>query len=120
VAQLNKIASGDPATNAARKFGSFLDNKMIGASGIGGGLAAGFGTGNPGFGLLAGTAVAGGVAGGANLLKKASAAGTEEQVQNFRRIMTRTPKYTGPISVAERNRIAKMAREGVLNYYGDE
>jgi hypothetical protein len=118
VALLNKIAAGDPATNVARKFGNYLDNKIIGATaglGVGGGVGAGAG---PAAGILAGLATTGAVSGGANVLKRISAAGTEEALQNLRRTMTRTAKYQGPISVAERNRLAMMARQGLLEDYG--
>jgi len=115
VALLNKIAGGDPATNAARKFGNYLDNKIVGATaGIGGGLAGGA-AGGPLAGILTGLATTGAVTGGANILKRVSAAGTEEQLQNLRRTMFKVPKYMGPVSVAERNRIAKMARQGLLD-----
>jgi len=116
VAQLNKIAAGDPATNATRIMGKYLDNKII--SGIAGG-GVGLGVGGP-AGLLAGAATAGGVSGAANLLKRMSAAGTEEQVQNLRRMMTKTRKYMGPISLDERSRLANMTRQGVLERYDRE
>jgi hypothetical protein len=120
VAQLNKIAQGDPATNLSRKFGNYLDNKIIGATaGLGVGGATGAAAG-PVAGLLSGMATAAGVSGLANLFKKVSAQGTEEQVQNLRRMMTRTRKYMGPISLEERNNIAKMARQGLLEQYNND
>jgi hypothetical protein len=120
VALLNKIAAGDPATNVARKFGNYLDNKIIsGVAGGGVGLGVGAGAG-PVAGLLSGLATAGAVSGGANLLKRVSAGGTEEALQNLRRTMTRTPKYIGPVSQAERNRIRLMAQKGLLDAVQDE
>jgi hypothetical protein len=118
---LNKIAEGDPATNVTRKFGKYLDNKIIGATaGLGAGTAAGVGSSNPALGILAGLATTGAVSGAANLFKRVSAAGTEEALQNLRRTMTRTPKYIGPVSLAERNRIRLMAQKGLLDAVQDE
>ena len=120
VALLNKIVAGDPATNLTRKFGGYLDNKIVGATaGIGGGLVGNAASGSPAMGLLAGLATTGAVTGSANILKRISAAGTEEALQNLRRTMTRTRKNVGPISLEERNRLAMMARQGLLEDYGE-
>jgi hypothetical protein len=112
IALLNKIAAGDPATNATRKIGSYLDNKIIGATaGIGANQAAG---------PLAGILTTGAFSGAANIFKHISAGGTEEALQNLRRTMTRTKKYVPPITPAEQNKLRLMGMKGLLDYSGVE
>ena len=112
IALLNKIAAGDPATNATRKIGSYLDNKIIGATaGIGANQAAG---------PLAGILTTGAFSGAANIFKHISAGGTEEALQNLRRTMTRTKKYVPPITPAEQTKLRLMGMKGLLDYSGVE
>jgi hypothetical protein len=105
---MTKIYQGDPAISASRGIGDILGNKLA-ATGVG--AAGGFAM-NP----LAGLVLGGGMLAGSKAASALSRAGTEEAVQNLRRTMFRQPKFIGPISDAEKARLAKMATVGLLNF----
>ena len=108
ITQMRKIAEGDVGTNLPRVVGGILSDKLA-AGGLG--TAAGIGG-----GPLAGLATGGAMLGAGRVLKGVSAGGTEEAVQDLRRMMTGTPKNKGPLSAEEQARLARMMREGYLNY----
>jgi len=108
---MKKVYEGDPATNVSREVGEFLNNKLL-AGGAGIGALA---TGSP----LAAAAIGGGMLAGGKVLKGISQGGTEEAVQNLRRTMFKVPKFKGPVSEAEKARIANMVKVGLLSQQED-
>lgn len=100
---LDRIVSGDPATNLARSLGDTASNKLGQASVFGGGLVSGnipAAIGGP----LAMQAVGKG-------LRSVSSGGTKEAVQDLRRLMYGVDKFKGPVSEEAKARFGAALRQ---------
>lgn len=101
--QMSVISQGDPATNASAAVGNILSNKLLG-------VTMGVGTSAAG-GAVPGMLSAGALLGGGRAMKAVSAGGTQEAIQNLRRMMYGTPRFVGPVSEAAKVRFSNAARQ---------
>jgi len=103
------VAEDAPATSASRVMGNIASRSALGV-----GLAGGYG-----FNPIAGLALAGGQSMLGRGLKAVSSGGTEEAMRDLRRAVAGVPKYQGILSPTASNRLTKMQRQGLLEYYDE-
>jgi hypothetical protein len=106
---MQRIIKEEPATKVSRGLGDFLGDKLaIGSAGIGAGV---------GVSPVVGALVAGGFWGGSRALKGMSSGGTQEAVDDLRRLLAKKTRTEGPLSARNQGRLTKGVRQGVLDKY---
>jgi hypothetical protein len=107
---MERIVNEDPATKLSRGAGNLLDSKLLAA---GAGASSAYGTANP----AVGAAIYAGILGGGRALKSMSSGGTQEAVDELRRLLAKKTKTEGPLSPLAQSVLSKGGRQIPIDEY---